>query len=212
MKFHASEAASLIALDYANDPHLDTVAGLPGTARVVLYRDVLVGICQGTQSWADWLGNIRFLPRRMRVDMMAYFADEETAKGERLRWHRGFLQEAVEIWNWAHTVGVTPDVWIGHSLGGATGQIEAFSYGKPGIFFASPRALAPYQPIPEPANVLQIYNVEDLVSKLPRMFNRIGVLKGHKLETDWRPKARHSIHAFADHIGTGRVPDYAVEV
>jgi hypothetical protein len=206
----ALSAVRLCGLDYADKvAHLE-VSNLPGTARVVSYEGRMICICQGSTTFTDWLSNIRVLPTRIRAQMLSYMEDEEVASGVRRRWHRGFLREAERVWYWLHRLDIAPDFIVGHSRGGGVGQILCFSYRCPGIFFASPHAAPPTERLPLASSVYHVRNVADAVGYVPLGWQSYGTEVPVRLQSAWRPSARHSIGAYVDALETHRIPNISV--
>lgn len=214
MTFHftALEASQLCLDDYANARSLENVAVLEGTARVVRHKGILVCVCQGTTTALDWISNVRILPRRVRAELLSYLEDD-AERGATLLWHRGFLHEAQSIWTWLHKQQITPDVFTGHSRGGGVGQVLAYSYCKPGLFFASPNALSPKNKgVPTSENVWHIRNYTDVVTRIPIGWWLYGCHEQANLDGGWRISARHVMSAYRAGLESGRARNIAVEV
>ena len=88
-------------------------------------------------------------------------------------WHQGFLIHARIVFKFAKPF--KPKFIIGHSLGGASAQILAKSFGVPAIGFGSPRTRKKgSRRISGEEHSLTIRHKDDLVSKLPFSFRHLG--------------------------------------
>jgi hypothetical protein len=106
----------------------------------------------GTNEQSDWLEyNLNMLPSVM--------------KGEKWRWHGGFLHYAQWAYVFSKGLGVT--LYLGHSLGGAAASIVAVSNCMPAVTFGAPRALFGRVTPPGAEMIINYVRTDDGVTKVP---------------------------------------------
>ena len=149
----ALEAARLVKSSYTDNSDLRAQLirdGVQTSVRARYGQRIL--LIQGTNEISDWLNfNFHFWPK---ID-----------KGATAKWHRGFLDHASVVYDFAKDK--TLDVVVGHSLGGAAAQIVGYSLGLPVISLGSPKPLYKWvspKPIPD---VWNFCREDDLVCKVP---------------------------------------------
>lgn len=202
----ARECIDLIIRDYRGEHIPGTIDEIPGTARVIRYKDTIGIIPQGTQSWLDWISNAWIFPRRWRRKLTALAIGDRTAKGHTLRWHAGFLAEAVRIYDWCEKNGYKIEWVAAHSRGGAVGQILAYSWGVPAILFNSPLPLI--DPSTRTHETIKIYNNSaDLVGNVPPGNAHIG-----RLNTRQPGHDEHSAEWVAADLDGGKMINGIIEV
>ncbi|WP_166416982.1 lipase family protein [Cochlodiniinecator piscidefendens] len=139
------------------------------------------------------------------------FSDETVEAGHsRAMWHQGFLKHARIVYEFAKPF--KPNFIIGHSLGGASAQILAKSFGVPAIGFASPRTQRKRSAkIKGEEHSLTLWRVDDTVPHMPPGFRHLGRSIGIGTKVN-NPGMDHSMEHYIPLIktlaGDPRVPDH----
>lgn len=153
----------------------------------------------GSNSVRDYVKfNLR--PLRIGNQRMVLKHATDTQKGASgTKWHQGFLQYSIEIFEWLKKENVTPNYIIGHSLGAAAAQILSKTYNAPAIGFAAPRPKWSKHGVVQDGRCLLVNRSDDPVPKVPSTYHHMGKTKLFKSKKH-RTLFAHSMGHYIDVI------------
>ena len=154
-----------------------------------LTRNIIKGVCGNHSAQAYMLNNGTLLITgsngfddylKFNLQVFSLFGTQYSVRdgpteagASRSLWHQGFLAHARLVFKFAKPFN--PKFVIGHSLGGASAQILAKSFGVPAIGFGSPRTRKKGSGrIKGEKHSLTILHKDDLVAKMPGSFRHLG--------------------------------------